>query len=47
MKMINYLLNVIKFVKNEALFVQSFNEYSPQKNNSSQAKTFGILSLFV
>jgi hypothetical protein len=27
MKMINYLFNVEKFIKNEALFVQSLNEY--------------------
>jgi hypothetical protein len=26
-KMINYLFNVEKFVKTEALFIQSLNEY--------------------
>ncbi len=34
MKMINYSFNVEKFVKNEALFVQSLNKYLWLKMNS-------------
>ncbi len=38
MKIINYLFNVEKFVKNEALFVQSLNEYFWLKMNSLPGK---------
>jgi hypothetical protein len=36
--MLNYLFNVEKFIKNEALFVHSLNKYFWQKQIVYQAK---------
>jgi hypothetical protein len=47
MKMINYLFNFEKFIINEALFDQSFNEYYSKKRIVYQVQTFGIQSLFL
>jgi hypothetical protein len=48
MKVINYLFNVEKFIKNEALFVQSLDKYFWKKKQIVyQAKKLCMLSLFV
>ncbi len=47
LKMIKYLLNVENFIINEALFVQSLNEYSDKKSIVYWAQKFDIWSLFI
>ncbi len=47
MKMINYLFNVEKFVKNEALFVQPLNECFQFKKIVYQAKKNSVFGHYL